>query len=438
MGLNVKSRKLPRGGLDRFNVYLKCIEKEFGKEWLESRKGHPLMELWIRTDVFASIQLFQFGYSLKKLKNINTKWFNDLIQKIKTGSSGDRRGAVLEALFASQLHMPPERVAELPRPNNPGYDIKVTQCNGSMIYYQVKNNNWSDQYYKAKEKARSVEEIFKENLGPDALQVIIRITTDPDDRDWNILKNQLPKLINETSSEEDIEKEIDGKWSIRFLKLHSADIPLHPNKKSYVMQLITPIHQAEKNKIKININNACNDLEKKMESDMEKSINIVLICIPLDAPFALCGEWVNEYFQENPAARVSGVLLYKPGVVSEVEREEDYFSHAFHLVIKNEKRAWIKALTTLDIAIGKGSHSVEGINNIDNYFLLIDGAKRYDFKRHHVYQSGIINYLIDKNRCVKLRNLSGIQNHVFYIDSDRKEKEALIDMPRDTDLVLLR
>lgn len=438
MSLNIKSRKLPRGGLSGFNVSLKRIKKEFGKEWLESRQSHPLMELWMRTDVFASIQLFQLGYSFKKIKNQNIGWFNDTIQKIKTGTSGERRGAILEVLFASQLHKPPERVVELPRPNNPGYDIKVKHCDGSLVYYQVKNNNWSDQYYKMKEKARSVEDILKENLGSDALQVIIKLDTDPDDRDWNILKDQLPKLLRETYFEEDIKKEIDGKWNIRFCKLHSLGIPLHPTRKTHVLQLITPVHKTEKNGIFGDINYACDVLEKKKEPDTKNSINIALICVPLDALFELCSEWVNEYFQVNPGARVSGVLLYKPGIVSDTEKEEDYFSHAYHLVIKKEKEDWIKELSSLDIAVGKGSFSVEGINNIDNYVLLCDGVTRDDYKGYHVYQSGHINYLIEETGSVKLYNHFGIKEHVFYIDSDRKEKEAMIDFPQDLDLVLLR
>ncbi len=37
MSLNIKTRKLPRGGLVGFNSSLKQIKKEFGIELLESR-----------------------------------------------------------------------------------------------------------------------------------------------------------------------------------------------------------------------------------------------------------------------------------------------------------------------------------------------------------------------------------------------------------------
>jgi len=439
MTLNIRSRKLPRGGLDGFNSSLRQIKDVFGIKWLESHGDHPLMKLWIRTDAFASIQLHQFGYSLRKIKYLNPKWFDDAIDKIIKNNTGERRGVVLEVLVASQLHSPPDRVVELPHPNNPGYDIKVKHSNNSVIYYQVKNNNWSNQYYIMKEKARSVEEILEANLGSEALQVIIKINIEPEERDWHSLKDQLPTLLRDTSPEEDAERNIEGRWIIRIRKLHAPGNRLHPTKKTYVMQLITPIPQTEKNNIAGDIDEACDVLEKKKEQDTETSINIALICVPLDAPFALCSEWVNDfYFVDHPKARVSGVLLYKPGVVTDIDNETDIFSHAYHLVIKKEKEDWIKALSTLDIAVGRGSFSVEGINNLDNFNQLYEGDTRDDYKGFHIYQSGHINYLIIGLGSIKIHSYFGIQERVFYIDSDRQEKEATTDLSQDLDLVLLR
>jgi hypothetical protein len=437
MSLNIKTRRRPRGKLHGLKESIIRIEKEFGRKWLESNDSNPLMNLWMRTDVFATIQLFQLGYSINKIRNLNKKWFDNVIGKIKDGTAGERRGAVLEILIASQFHDPPNRIVLLPRPNNPGYDIKIMHKNGSVIYCQIKNNNWSDQYDIMKYKARSVEEILEANLASDALQVIIKIDTDPDDSDWYSLKNRLPELLKGKNFENS-NGVIEGRWDVKIDRMHSQENLFHPDKKTYVMQLITPIPQTEKNGILGDITEACDVLEKKKEPDTDNSINIALICIPLDAPFSLCGGWINEYFDTHPNARISGALLYKPCVVADLERDENFLSHAYHLIIKKGKEDWIKRITTLDISVGRGSISIEGINNYDNFVQLCDGNRRDNYIGYHVYQSGSINYLIKKTGSVRLHNYFGINENVFYIDSDRKEKLAPNDLPRDLDLVLLR
>lgn len=351
------------------------------------------MDLWIRTDIFASIQLHQFGYSLKKIKSLNPTWFEDAINKIKNGESGQRRGAVLEVLIASQFHRPPDRIVELPRPNTPGYDIKVKLNDSAEIYCQVKNNFGSGPYNKMKEKARSIEEVLIANLGDRALHIKIKTETEPNDGDWNLLREQLPTIMNDASSEGDIERDIERGWNIKVL--HGTGSYLHPSKKSYALQLMTPISRQEQDGIYTDINDACDDLEKKEEPDIDKSINIAIVCIPLDLPFALAGKWVADYFTEFSTARVSGVLLYKPGVVTDMEKGEEKFTHAYHLILKRDKEDWMKVLTasnSLDIVVGSGTISVEGRSNMDNYNLLYGGETRENYLGYHVYQSGHINY----------------------------------------------
>ena len=431
-------RKLPCSGLAGFDESLKRIKEEFGLEWLESHQAHPLKELWIRSDVFASIQLHQFGYSLQKIKDLNVKWFTEVIKIIKGDEPGRRRGAVLEVLAASQLHSPPERIVELPRIGKQGYDIKVKLNSGYEIYYQVKNNTRSEEYYKIEEKARSVEKILVANLDSIALHVFIKRNTDPRDGDWFYLEEQLPLLMEEASSEVDIIRDIDGGWMIRIYRLHaSGGVSLHPSRATYIMQLLTPILKQERDGMYTDITDACNAL---MEPDTDKSLNIALICIPLDAPFALCGKWIKEYFIEFPYARVSGVLLYKPGDVSDLERDENCLSHAYHLILKEDRADWIEALSLnhLDLVVGRGSVSVEGKSNLDNYNLLYGGETREKYIGHHVYQFGSENYVIKANGEYMITPHYGISLHVFYDDSDRKEKEISFDLQQDQDLVLLR
>ncbi len=438
MTLNIKSRRLPRGGLYESKKSIKCIEKEFGKAWLEGNNGHPLKDLWMDKSVFASIQLHQFGYSLGKLKNLNPRWFTDIIDKVKNGTPGIRRGAVLEVFIASQLHCPPREV-ELPRPNNPGYDIKLKLSDNSYVYYQVKNNSFSQLYDEIKEKARSIEENLVQILGARAVWIVVKTDKDPNDGDWWQLREQLPSLFIESSSNETIFKEIEGGWHIEIYNVSNNN--LHQSKGSYVFQLITPILDKEKNGIYRDVIDACEDLEKKEDPDRNETINIAVICIPLDLPFAQGGMWVNDYFAEFPKSRASGVLLYKPGVVWDLKKKENRFTHTFHLILKSGKEDWIetfKAPNSLDIAVGSGTISIEGESNWDNFNLLYGGSRRERYLGHHVYQSGNINYFIRDLGKFEFQPQFNINTQLFFIDSDRKEKEYLLDTPRDQDLVLLR
>jgi hypothetical protein len=430
---------LPHGGLYEFNRSITRIKKEFGTDWLESHSDHPLKNLWMEKNVFASIQLHQFGYSLQKIKSLNPKWFDDAIDRIMNKTPGERRGAVLEVLVASQMHCPPNRIVKLPCPGNPGYDLVVKLKDDSLIYYQVKNNSGSEHYNKMKEKARSIEGDLAANLGARALRIRIKTDKDPDAGDWNRLRKQLPPLIDDSSFEGGIVRDIEGGWHI---ELHNeTGNCLHPSKGSYVFQLLTPISQQEKNGISNDITDACNDLEKKEDPDTDESINIAIVCIPLDLPFALGGKWINDYFTEFPDVRVSGVLLYKPGVVTDLEKGGDKFAHAFHLILRKDKEDWIEALSapnSLDIAVGSGTISIEGKNNWDNYNRLYGGATRESYIENHVYQSGNINYLFNNLGEYRFEKPFNIKIQAFYVDSDRQEKEVPLDFSRDQDLVLLR
>jgi len=438
MIVTTDNRKRPRD-LDReeFKKCIRIIKKDFTRSWLEDYNGfdHPLKTLWSRTDKFASVQLFQLGYSLRKIKQINKKWYDRVVKEIKNEDIGQMRANILEIFVASQLHNPPDRIVELPGRNNPGWDLKVKLSNGLEIFVQVKNNSVVENF--ENEKVHDIEKIIESNLRSGFLKVCISKTDnkDPSDIEWHKLKERLRDIMQGPFKESYIESDVEGGWHIRMTDIGNSIPNLHPTKKSYEMLLTTPFSKSEKDKIFRCVINACSDLGKKRETDTEESINIALVYVPLDASFSLCSELTHQYFEDTPEPRASGVLFYKSGATTDTEKNQNFLAHAFHLVLRDSKRCWLETsgfptsivplFKKIDIGIGRGSFSIDGINEEDIYNLIDAGSEKTYLKSDHVYQSGQINYLLRHNGTYNFNRHTGIKIHFWYIDSDGQEKEEM-------------
>jgi hypothetical protein len=450
MTVNIVSRRIPKDmNVKVARDAIRQIKNDFTLQWLESYTDteHPLKKLWGRTDVFATNQLFLLGHSLKKIKPINPKWINDAIEFIKGENRDKMRGTILEAFIASQFHNPPEKIVDLPvSSKNPGYDIQVKLSDGSEIYIQSKNNS-ALKNFENNERISVIEDIIISNLRARALNVIIHKVDDkdPTDDDWYQLRNQLPIVMQDTPNETGSGKEIEGGWYVGLRDMSGSISFLHPTKPTYNILLIIPFSQPEKNNLLSKINDACSVLKKKSIPDTEDSINLAMLCVPIEAPFALCSELAHQYFEENPEKRASGVLFYKSGPVVDIQNKRSFLAHAFHMVLRNDRRDWLEAHKAVlpikfDIGIGKGVFSVDGIGIIDNndiYNVIDAGPRKIRVDNQHFYQSGQINHLIRKTGTVSFDKYIGVKERVFYIDSDRLEKEATKDYIVDDRLLLL-
>lgn len=292
MTISINKRKLPKDiNKNLIKKAIKIIKNDFTVNWLEDRAGpdHPLKTLWSHTDVFATDQLFQLGYSLRRVKSINRIWYDRVVDEIKNGEIDKGRANFLELFVASQLHNPPNRFVELPAsPINPGYDLKVKLSDNSEIYIQVKNNSGLGNF-KINEKIYDVESLIISNLKSKSLKICIYKVDnlDPNDADWYHLKEQLPAIMQDTLDKTGIKKDIDGGWHIESVDISNLISNLHPSKKSYEMLLTTPYSMSEKNNLLGKITKACSDLKKKQDVDNENAINIALVFIPMDASFVL-------------------------------------------------------------------------------------------------------------------------------------------------------
>ena len=437
MTINIVSRKIPKDlNVAIAREAIKEVKRDFTLEWLESNIGadHPIKKLWGRTDIFATDQLFLLGYSLKKIKTINQKWLSDAIKSIKGDDIGKMRGTILEAFVASQFHNPPDKVVDLPVSLiNPGYDIQVKLSDGSEIYIQVKNNSALENF-QINENVSYIEDILVSNLRNRALNVIIYKADkkDPTDSDWYRLRNQLPAIMQNVPEGKGIAEEIEGGWYISVSDISKSISYLHPSKPTYNRLLIIPFSKPEKDNLLAKISDACSVLKKKSITDTEDSINLAMLCVPIEAPFTLCSELAHQYFGENPEKRASGILFYKSGPVTDIQNKQSFLAHAFHMVLRNEKKDWLKVHKALlpiklDIGIGRGVFSVDGIDNSDIYNIIDAGPRKIKIDDQHFYQSGQINHLIRKTGTVRFDRHIGVKERVFYIDSDRLEKEATTD-----------
>ena len=155
----------------------------------------------------------------------------------------------------------------------------------------------------------------------------------------------------------------------------------------------------------------------------------------------------SSFFFLVLAIRLSNVphqvfFFYKSGAVTDIKKNQDFLAHAFYLVLRNDKKWWLEInrvplFEKIDIGIGSGSFSIDGINDVDIYNLNDAGSVKIELKSNHVYQSGQINYLIERTGTIKFNRHTGIKAHVYYIDSDRQEKEVTMDYIGDDKLLLL-
>ncbi len=251
--------------------------------------------------------------------------------------------------------------------------------------------------------------------------------------------------MQDTPNETGSGKEIEGGWYVGLRDMSGSISYLHPTKPTYNILLIIPFSQPEKNNLLSKINDACSVLKKKSIPDTEDSINLAMLCVPIEAPFTLCSELAHQYFEENPEERASGVLFYKSGPVVDIQNKQSFLAHAFHMVLRNDRRDWLEAHKAVlpikfDIGVGKGVFSVDGIDIIDNndiYNVIDAGPRKIRVDDQHFYQSGQINHLIRKTGTVSFNKYIGVKERVFYIDSDRLEKEATKDYIVDDRLLLL-
>lgn len=433
MSISINKRDIP-ASLDKELVKkcLKIIKKDFTVDWLENCTdiNHPLQILWSRTGKFATVELSLFGYCLRKIKYINKTWYYKILEEIKCNDIGMMRARVLELFVASQFHNPPDKIVELLSAKTPGYDVKVKLKDGSEIYIQVKNSSAMGNF-QINDNVYYVENIIKSNLKNRSVRVYIFKTDnqDPTEIDWYYLKNGLPIMMESDFGKKCIDQDLEGGWHIRIVDLDS--IPhLHPSKPSYVLLLGTPFSKSETGKISAKIAEACSEFKKKREPDTERTTNIALVCPPLDAPLELCGKLTHEYFDNSPEPRASGVLFYKISAVTDIEKNERYIAHVFHLVLRKDKMDWLKTgcaslFRGIDIGIGRGSFTVDGIDVVEDINTILDaGHIKFQPENTHICQSGEINYLVKGRGEVTFNNYTGIKRRIFYIDSDRLEKEA--------------
>ena len=443
MTMNINRRKKPND-IDpaEFKKAVKIIKSDFTTKWLSdyNHSDHPLSKLFQCEDFFESDQLFQLGYCIRKIKSINRIWYDKVIEDIKTIPS-KTRADVLEMLVASMFHHPPERTVELPNSlTNRGWDVKVKLSGGYDIYIQVKNNGETARF-QGDERTQDIERIILENIQSNAFKIIIFKNDDryPDDLSWYHLKENLPTIMHGGSEGNRIE--IVGGWTIRISDLRGSLANIHSQKSSYELLLAMPLSEEEKNNLLGKITDACSVLGVRSENDDEKSIYIALVRVPVDLPFRLCSNLAHQYFEDSPTQRASGVLFYKCGLVTNTQMQEDYLGHAFHLVLRDNNMDLLNAnvfnlFNGIDIGIGRGSLSVDGINEYDIYNHLDMGDREMRIENAHLYQLGQINYIMRNLGSYKINRHRGLKVHIYYMDSDRTEKEAPIKWTADDEPLL--
>src|SRR5258706_5849757 len=114
---------------EEFNRRMGAVAHAFDVDWLTTGNA-ALQALWQRKDGAAVSELCLLGDAIAGFNEIDPKWVQDHIEKLKSADANSRRGSMFELLGGNLFRHAPQSIAPTKR-NNPGYDFLLTMPGGA-------------------------------------------------------------------------------------------------------------------------------------------------------------------------------------------------------------------------------------------------------------------------------------------------------------------
>lgn len=417
---NLSARRQTNGlDVNVINDHLSTISDVFTEAWLQREDGNPLQLLWCRRDFLATVELLNFGYGLKKARNINPTWVNDQVSAIRSANINRQRGSVYEIIAVGLFHQPPQHVVELPRAGQPGYDLIVRFQDDSKVYVSLKSYGRSHSNIEVIEQGKEIRDIIRSHYPHLAVRsLIIKNECYPTSAAWNILKSRARSLASTAPYDQPRGDDFDG-WSLAIApQIPDSGGIFWERRKSDSICMIVPFHMNEKMNLYSKLDDACANLNAHGETETFNSHNIVVIHIPEDVHIADCVSWAHTYFTQHPEKPISGVMFYQTGLVANPRLTTTSFTIAYQFVPKqlNGPSRWINTPTFgLNIQAGTILTQLPP-------FQLTDRTRSQPFPDRYVYQEGdcYYRYNLSDQMMVNLENIGGIKKHAVLVDGDRE------------------
>jgi hypothetical protein len=105
---------------EEFNRRMGAVANAFGLDWL-SASDAALPALWQRKDGFAVNQLCLLDHALTGFNEIDPKWVQEHVKKLKGADANGRRGSMFELLGGNLFRHAPQSIAPTKRNNHAGW-----------------------------------------------------------------------------------------------------------------------------------------------------------------------------------------------------------------------------------------------------------------------------------------------------------------------------
>ena len=366
--------------------YFENIIEYFGEEWLDQRSNHPLCLLWKRKDFLATNELFNLGYSLKRLKGINEPWLVKTGRLAKSDKPINSNGAFFEIFGIASL-MSDDYKLVIPPVNQKGYDATLEFGDIKSAKISIKNFGVSVYHNVLMYRASRIEEQIVKFLNDNNLtlyQVII-VTEDINlvAADWNLLEEEVVNILSHCIESKKISTPNKlGKWKILIEELGYPPDKVFKGKSSYSILIIAPYYDNEEKNVISKIEDACNDFKKTNIREDESNINILFAHISQNINLVNLEDWSRNFLENNPEKPISAIILYQPTVVN---TPNNYISHCFRYVVTEKYLKWsnLGGKTQLHFSVGVGQTFTEPTTVA---FIIKDEA--FKFENHYIYQSG--------------------------------------------------
>lgn len=331
--------------------YFKVLVDAYSETWLDTNDGHPIQELWRRSDELSTAELYSLASGIKNMLEIDKAWTLDQIEKSKSKQKNTRQGAIFEITGLSMFKNE-DTIVKPAKRDQAGYDGIVSFKDGSSIRASIKSYGMSAHETRFEQFAGEIEECIKVLLQdfnvPPVHIVIDGPVKYPEKAEWEKLKANLRTVFEQNAgfaylasrkdeSQEFHPENANLEWTIIIHPFLQNVDQYHPAFKTYTLIISGRHHRNEHENLFSKIDDACNNLTKHAADEGYGLANTILIHLPPTASLARCNEWLVDYFNLYPNKSVSAIIFYQPSVATDIDTNRSFINHCFNVITPRDR-----------------------------------------------------------------------------------------------------
>ncbi len=371
------------------NQRFEAVDRAFTREWLETPDNHPVQMLWLRKDALATNELAYLGDSILRLRPVDPKWTDEVIEQIKSTDRNTRLGYTFELLGLAAFMAPGQQVAPTPS-GTPGFDGVARFDDGATLMLSLKNYSESD----FERQVHLKSEILKQELlsamkaaARTGLGIRVYASKYPSPSDWDSLIAELRRTLPALFAQCDQMFTLGDVWRFQTHSLQPAGATLSPDPTSFQLLIAVPHHENEVKNMISNIDRARANAEKHARTTDESVCHALFLRLRESTSVVLCAAWADQYLRDNPSSALDAVILYQPTVAINTQENTNSIVHYVAFAGGPKFFRWRQPASGLERMI-KLSFFVGLVSDKPSQLMRTDGAKLVPVQNHYLHQEG--------------------------------------------------